>query len=1217
MSKGKWIAAIALGLSIPISVHGFGGEDLLRGKPWHHNDITLRALTGKTEAGDTDPIYTPKVVFGAGAEAVAWHSEYIDSYLYSPVFMLSGFTESSITDRGRASLVGYNDLVNLHFDDVRAGGGVPATWERYASGTLAGLYWASEQGANGDVSAGHHILGVSLHAVQDFYSHSNWVTAPERRCFTYFQKPADERRKMYLLTGAYAQDASVFPEYHGGYSLSCSLLKLDYVDAVMKVACSSLLPLHNTTICRQYRECADSVPIEVSAGVKTTSLVRLDHPGIALDSTPYARAQAVNRGLTDMSGSFMPMKDGLHFPQERCKSIIASTNGPVCELDADKLFAGTKDVAIRASMEWVEWLEEAMYAIGKGDYWERLKASDPDTGSVNRIRQDIYPNRYGQFEDLSKLPYQFLATGPYPSNESLQPSREQAGESRGWYLRLQIKTSELTGSGTSADISAIVTIDGRDLIPIPLDYMPTDDRTGRVSHPLFVYDDFEMGAEDAYMIGPFQKRPEAIRLRNDAADYGDVIKAGTKDLITVTDTLLSGGRELFLSFMLGGNADFVGYDKHAFDYEELDRRLRSSGQFEYVYRVRSESEGSHDVRVIVRDHPQRRTQKEVDRNWRAVEFQLKTIETIKESDFDRLSESDEPFVIFRVDPHNGNKDPAYSYMSKPFDDMDDGDVESFPVSSAERFLAKIPPNGVIMTTLTVHESDSENLTARRELKATADTGLDESTRRASIEIDDAIAASLLEDWTANWIEIFAFERGTIPQAGLVLERTNIGDVPGDTDTRTFELDWSNQTSLIGPDVYPTRYFEAESPNAKYVLEGDWHSNKYWCGTDQPYQKVRVSVSGEDGNTVAALKTEAIGDKCVGQNEATFRGEFEDNVITGERYVVPPPYNRPKEVTDPPHPLDPIPDYFNTLVHRRLGLEGNWIISWSNSTEPPAKAVLTKGGTFSCAEGEGGGCWHQFERDPGAKWTLDYFQPGDTVTSTQVADSVEIDAAGNLRVDWNYFHLSGGGGVSASRATSDDSISGTWRVDPDLSGGETWTRAIPRVTSIALETDAGEASYAVGQPIQVSTDFRSHIDRLHANRDSFFLRIYGDHLWGRHYGHIPWSSDLEFAGFSYICARRDSRGGDTTTGWKDCLQRGGVRGLRAKINVWHRAESKRHVFFFNDIEIPIDLDVVDEPQRYPQWQNMKMELKSCSVLEEIDRPYDEHPFKLVRQDISPQ
>jgi hypothetical protein len=1189
----KYFCVAGLALLVSPNVYGYGGEDMLRGKPWHHRDISDRALAG-------DDFYKPDVKFAGGARSISWHADFIDSYLYNPLFWGQGVFESSAKDRTKAALVGFKDLAKLHFDDTFSNAGIQGNWERYAAGTLAGLYWASEQGPNGDVAAGHHILGVSFHAVQDFYSHSNWETNTDNRCKTYFQTPKSVRNQLYLYSGAYEKALSGAPAHHGGYSLSCSLLRGEKLDPFVSTLCAGFSPLQNTGMCQKWRGCKGAVSVGVSAAnFSNSSLVYLNPPGIALDNTWLSRVQAPNRGLTNKSGAFLPMRDGLHFPAERCEAIVASELGNVCLLDADQVFAGGKDVAIRASMEWAEWLEEAMIAMGKGAYWQRLKSEGSSP-----------PQRYAQFEDFSKLPYQFLAAGPYPTANPSNPNQQAAGSSNGWYLRLRIKTATNLGAGTDSNIYARVTVNGRTQ-DILLDYLPTSEKTGRVTNRLLVYNDFESGDDDAYTIGPFAQRPEAIALYNDSAGAGDLLDALAEDFTNgVDEAITDAGR--FLKSFIGGNADFVGSKKTSYTMVGLEQKFGRGSSFEDRLEVRGGSEGDHDVFFKVRDVPGKLTEQERQDDWRAVEIRLDRLKTINESDVDRGSNSDEPFVIFHIAPLNGRSDASYTYLSPAFEDMDDGETAAFPTGRRGAvFTAKIPPEGVIVISTAIYESDDETMSDRRSLRDGFISGLDEETRRPAAEFGDALGRAIAADWDVDSIEVFAFERGAYPHAGTVLTKRRVGEVEGDEVSQIWTLDWSRQKALIGPGVTPILSWQGEPPSGREVLEGVWHSNKYTCGAGQAYQSIEITASGEAGNTISAIKTQADGDECVGAGEETFRGEFANGRLTGERYIVPPPYDRPIEVTDPPDRLDVMPNYGDPSIHPQIGAEGNWLIQWIGSDSPPAFATLNKGSGWSCVYFPNGGCWAQFTRDLKAGWAVNAWRTDDVRTGS---GEMAVSAGGNVTIKWNYYQLGNWGGASALAISAPDSISGSWKYGDDNNGAEIWVRVKGEVQSVGRVTEAGEVIKAVGDAVVFDTNYAGHGNNMRGNRDSIYIRLYGDNLWGMHRMFLPRSSDLELYSMRYIC-----QAGEYTThsNWMVCMSQGGVRGVQIEINIWPQAESKQHVLYFDGQEIPFFLNVINEPQRYPEWQPMKMDMASCSVLQEVGRPYDDNPFQLIRQDFRRQ
>lgn len=149
-----------LGFTLSRTRMSFGGEDLLAPgddvENWHHRSLTKKAALQcrfSAEAADT----------------VSWHADYVDSYLYNPLWWVRGGL-----GRVNASLSTKSELEKLHFDDLFSTDQIAKAWVGYLSGTLAGLAWAHDSGR--DVAAAQNIVGASCHAVQDFYSHSTGST---------------------------------------------------------------------------------------------------------------------------------------------------------------------------------------------------------------------------------------------------------------------------------------------------------------------------------------------------------------------------------------------------------------------------------------------------------------------------------------------------------------------------------------------------------------------------------------------------------------------------------------------------------------------------------------------------------------------------------------------------------------------------------------------------------------------------------------------------------------------------------------------------------------------------------------------------------------------------------------------------------------------------------------------------------------------------------
>ena len=245
----------------------FGGENPLgpgenignaaERKNWHHQDIAYDALIAAGFAPG------PNLQNPGAAEVVTWHADYIDSYLYNPLFWIPGGI-----NRFKASLATTPELIKLHFDDNFSLPAVQAAYRKYVTGTLAGLMWARERN---DVAAAHNILGVSLHAMADFFAHSNWIDDAARRQKTYFDFSPSERNVLPLFIAGYEEPEQLGVKHHGKILPVCSLIKNSPAEPILAAGCRGISPFTKATICDHYRECQRAVninpPAEV-AGIK-------------------------------------------------------------------------------------------------------------------------------------------------------------------------------------------------------------------------------------------------------------------------------------------------------------------------------------------------------------------------------------------------------------------------------------------------------------------------------------------------------------------------------------------------------------------------------------------------------------------------------------------------------------------------------------------------------------------------------------------------------------------------------------------------------------------------------------------------------------------------------------------------------------------------------------------------------------------------------------
>jgi hypothetical protein len=111
-----------------------------------------------------------------------------------------------------------DEMAKLHFDNLRSLQQVRNYWSHLAVNTKNAVQEAARQN---DALKLITLLGISLHAVQDFYTHSNWVETHPRinatsyRTDTWFSNPPQENLQLY--TGYYPKDNPLTPKAHGDY----------------------------------------------------------------------------------------------------------------------------------------------------------------------------------------------------------------------------------------------------------------------------------------------------------------------------------------------------------------------------------------------------------------------------------------------------------------------------------------------------------------------------------------------------------------------------------------------------------------------------------------------------------------------------------------------------------------------------------------------------------------------------------------------------------------------------------------------------------------------------------------------------------------------------------------------------------------------------------------------------------------------------------------
>jgi hypothetical protein len=696
----------------------FGGEDPVTGDPWHHADMTWKAASRAgwaAGADDTDDT--------TAAAALAWHADFVDSYLYNPLWWAAG----GLT-RFRASLVHHDDLVNLHFDDLTSTRQVQLMWRRYQAGTVAGLLWAAERG---DVGTARNVVGAGLHALQDFYSHSNWVDDPVRRGTTWpaaGPSPgagADPRDAMHLYTGAYEQPVQTAFKPHGKYGFDCTLLRRLVPAQLMDAICAGISPLSNGAMCRRWQECKGAVsprPTTIAGIPVPPDVLYVAPPGIALDSTWLAQIGVQQRDLPDRGGLSDPGKT---------------------------LFEAAVRLATEHSYAWLRQLEDVMGRAGLGSFWDRVK-SEPRTGQRHIPGPPELASMIGaydgdllQYEELWRAPFSFLSAGKAPPATS--------GSDDGWFLRLDITTAAEALAGTDADIIAVV--DGRRFL---LDRMHGRTPNGGLGElRILEHNDFEAGAKDTYVVGPFPARPQQLVLRNSAATGIDLVRGAWTDLVAFVSTVITSIGDFLLS-LVAGHADLVGSDKQTWSWDDLARTAQAGGT-PLTLRIRGGDEGAYDIQGRVTASP---TQTGL-----RVTVSAQTLVCVKESTWDRFTTADEPFAVLLVISPAAAQTVAG--RSAPFVDVDTGESRAL----GNQFVVDVPRYGGLIVAAQVWESDDEGPGDRDRLRDDFARGFDQRTINQRSAFLDALGRAVAPDWKLGRLDAYAFSRGPVVEvAHLVTDR---------------------------------------------------------------------------------------------------------------------------------------------------------------------------------------------------------------------------------------------------------------------------------------------------------------------------------------------------------------------------------------------------------------------------------------------------------------
>jgi len=141
--------------------------------------------------------------------------------------------------------------------------------------------------------------------------------------------------------------------------------------------------------------------------------------------------------------------------------------------------------------------------------------------------------------------------------------------------------------------------------------------------------------------------------------------------------------------------------------------------------------------------------------WRQYQVHFSRLLCIQESEWDRGTDSDEPFVLGLVIPHGGNQ-PIQKWRTGRFSDVDTGERRVIDVD----FTVRVPKrHGFISVACAVFESDGETADNRDYLLDAFEGRVSEPLTDPEETFFETLAASQDSAWKLDALAVSAFRRG--------------------------------------------------------------------------------------------------------------------------------------------------------------------------------------------------------------------------------------------------------------------------------------------------------------------------------------------------------------------------------------------------------------------------------------------------------------------------
>lgn len=258
-----------------------------------------------------------------------------------------------------------------------------------------------------------------------------------------------------------------------------------------------------------------------------------------------------------------------------------------------------------------------------------------------------------------------------------------------------------------------------------------------------------------------------------------------------------------------------------------------------------------------------------------------------------------------------------------------------------------------------------------------------------------------------------------------------------------------------------------------------------------------------------------------------------------------------------------------------GFEGNWIATWTDSDEPTSKISIHRDFAWDCGKVP---CVY---RENSAE-LLAFASPIDSQKLNGISAKKTSGGGSSLTIDWGYGFLGHWGGRSQTTMSRQASASGKW-VYGDREGQTIWRRAYPHVQLTQApkrgnDYNSGVQRAPLGEPLTLRSEHYKPNTSFRGDRQSIFIDLIGQNMWGAHRYFIPWETGLEIRGHNYICADGSVRSISLPSWWvAACNRRGGVRGVRVQFVIWSEAKPGLKTFVFNGQAIPFLLELDGYPE----------------------------------------